>query len=106
MGVMLFLQLMVGFQTVQVNHDKKFDQYKLLQLGADAWFAKQHYLHVFFMQGSYSQIKTLLGTALKRHNTDLSEFVELFSSKSVCTCEPDLRGGEKALWKTYLSIAQ
>lgn len=63
-------------------------------------------LHILFIQGFDSQIKTLLATALKRHNADLGEFVELFYGKFVCSCEPYLRGGEKSLWKTYLSIAQ
>lgn len=63
-------------------------------------------LDILFIQGFDSQIKTLLATALKRHNADLGEFVELFYGKLVCSCEPYLRGGEKSLWKTYLSIAQ
>lgn len=61
---------------------------ELLQLRQEAWFAKQHYLHVFSMQGFDSQIKTLLETYLKRHRTDLGEFVELFYNKSACSFEP------------------
>lgn len=51
------------------------------------------------MEGSDSQIKTLLGTGLKRHGTDLSEFVERFYIKSVCNCAPYLGGRKKILIK-------
>lgn len=54
------------------------------------------------MQDSDSQVKTLLETDFKRPSTDLSEFMERFSSKSVCSCEPFLRGGEKNLMKKLL----
>lgn len=59
------------------------------------------------MQGSDSQVKTLLGTDLKRPSADLSEFMEQFYGKSARSCEPFLRGrGKKGLMKSYFSIAR
>lgn len=46
------------------------------------------------MEVSDSQIKTLLGTALQRHNTDLSEFVQLFIV-SLCVVMRPIREVEK-----------